>query len=65
VFYDSMSKYSPSNTINTYISLSCKGQRVSALSSHHQTNLVYISLVHKVYAHVMDPSLFTVFVMTK
>jgi hypothetical protein len=48
-----MSKYTPSNTTNTYILFKCKRQHVSALSSHHQANFIYISLVHKVYVHAI------------
>jgi hypothetical protein len=33
--------------------LRCKRQHVSALSNHHQANLIYINLVHKVCVHVM------------
>jgi hypothetical protein len=54
----SLGIHTPSNTTNTYISLRCKRQHVSALSSHHQANLIYISLVHKVYVHVIAHTLY-------
>jgi hypothetical protein len=63
--YNSMSKYTPSNTTNTNTSLRCKRQHVSALSSHHQTNLIYVSLVHKVYVHVMGYRLVYIFIIAK
>jgi hypothetical protein len=52
VLCNSVNKYTPSYTTNTYISLRCKRQHVSALSSHHQANLIFINLVDKVYVHV-------------
>jgi hypothetical protein len=59
-----MSKYTQSNITNTYISLRCKRQHVSALSSHHQANLICISLVHKVYVHVMGSHTHTLYVLS-